>query len=33
MAKSQLGRELSKEEVADIVALLHSFSAKVLEVK
>jgi cytochrome c peroxidase len=33
MASSQLGRKLSNDEVADIVALLHSFSAKVLEVK
>jgi cytochrome c peroxidase len=33
MARSQLGRELKNDEVEDIVALLHSFSAKVLEVK
>ena len=33
MAKSQLGRELTEDEVADIVALLQTFSAKVLEVK
>jgi cytochrome c peroxidase len=33
MAKSQLGRELTNNEVADIVALLHSFSAKVIEIK
>jgi cytochrome c peroxidase len=33
MAKSQLGRELTNDEVADIVALLHSFSAKILEIK
>jgi cytochrome c peroxidase len=32
MARSQLGRELQNDEVEDIVALLHSFSAKVLEV-
>jgi cytochrome c peroxidase len=33
MAKTQLGRELTNDEVADIVALLHSFSAKILEVQ
>ena len=33
MATSQLGRELADSEVEDIVALLHSFSAKLLEVK
>lgn len=33
MAASQLGRELTDNEVEDIVALLHSFSAKLLEVK
>ena len=32
MAASQLGRELADNEVEDIVALLHSFSAKLLEV-
>ena len=33
MASSQLGRELSLDEVEDIVALLHSFSAKIIEVQ
>lgn len=33
MARSQLGRELSAQEVDDIVALLHAFSSKVIEVQ
>lgn len=33
MARSQLGRELNNDDVDDIVALLHAFSANVLEVK
>lgn len=32
MARSQLGRELSMVEIEDIVALLHAFSAKVIEI-
>lgn len=33
MASSQLGRELTDQEVEDIVALLQSFSSKVIEVQ
>lgn len=33
MASSQLGRELPENEVEDIVALLHAFSSKVIEVQ
>ena len=33
MARSQLGRDLPENEVEDIVALLHSFSSKVIEVQ
>jgi len=33
MASSQLGRELPENEIEDIVALLHAFSSKVIEVQ
>lgn len=33
MARTQLGRELTKTEVDDLVALLHAFSAPLLEVE
>ncbi|PKI17823.1 cytochrome-c peroxidase [Colwellia sp. 12G3] len=33
MASTQLGRELTHDEVDDIVALLHAFSSKVIEVQ
>ena len=33
MASSQLGRELPEHEIEDIVALLHAFSSKVIEVQ
>lgn len=33
MASSQLGRDLPENEIEDIVALLHAFSSKVLEVR
>ncbi len=33
MASSQLGRELPEDEIEDIVALLHAFSSKVIEVQ
>ncbi len=33
MASAQLGRELPEQEVEDIVALLHAFSSKVIEVQ
>ncbi len=33
MASSQLGRDLPEDEIEDIVALLHAFSSKVIEVQ
>ena len=33
MASSQLGRELPEQEIEDIVALLHAFSSKVIELQ
>ena len=33
MASAQLGRELPEREIEDIVALLHAFSSKVIEVQ
>jgi len=33
MASSQLGRELPDNEIEDIVALLHAFSSKIIEVQ